>query len=487
MNETKKGLSFRTKTIIVVAVVAVLAVIAIVFSVLSASNYFYNGLTAVEVNGTKYTAADYNFFYMYSYNRYYEYIESMLGEDYVDRFMPTRGTSFKEQIVSEETGATWDDTFREMTLNNLAELTDIKDRAEAAGFEMPADYAARVDSDVANMALSATQYGLDFPTFLQYYYGTGMTEDIVRKNLELYYYTQAYTAEVYNGYTFTDAQLADEYEANRDSFDYYSFSGFLVSSETDDEAAMAAARDKADAIAAACHDEASLEAAAEELGTSVSPYTAQGSDLADVYRTWLSGDRQVGDTEVFESTTDSHGYYVFMFTGRDGNDYNSVNAGYFAVSVISPTREETDTDETYAAKEQEARATAEATAREISDNWNAGKYASLNEVRTSNNGKFSAGDSYTKAGRNDVGSVFAEWLFDKEHNGNDSDVLEGTSTYYVVIYLGEDMPVKDILADTSLRDKAGSEWSAGIGDGYTAVEKSGMKYTGGIWYERYSF
>lgn len=482
--EEKQGLSFHTKSIIVTALVAVAVVIALAFTILTQSGYLYSGLAAVEVNGTKYSATDFNFYYMYSYNNYYSYLSEMLGEDSAASLMPTNGTSFRTQVVNEETGATWYDNFKDMTLDNLEELTDIRDRAAKEGFTLPEDYTARVESDIADMTSTAVTNGYSLAQFLTAYYGKGMTESVLRRNLELYYLSQAYTSAKIGEMTFTADELSAAYEAHKDEFDTYTFYGALVTAEDETEEALAAAKAIAENLAEA-HTEADLLLAALNNGVSASPYTAQGSNLAEQYATWLSdAGRAYGDTEIFE--TDG-GYYVFLYTGRDGNDYNTVNAAYVAVSVVAPEREETDTDETYGEKADAAAAEARATAEEINAAWQSGNYATLNELTAAFTGKVSAASTYDKAGRNDVGSVFTSWLFDESHEPNDSAVLDGTSASYVIIYLGEDVNLRVRLAQSALVEEATDAWSASVGEGYEAVEKAGMRFTGGIWYERVSY
>ena len=507
MNEKKEWLSFRAKTIIVLVLVAIAVVVAIAFNVINATGFLYNGLTAVDVNGSKYTAADFNFYYMYSYSRYYDYMQSMVGEDSVAQFMPTNGTPFREQVINEETGETWYDNLKNMTIDNLKELTDLRDRAVAAGYTLSDEQKAQIESDISEMKTQAENTGLDFKTFLRYYYGNGMTEKILRRNLELYYMTQGYTADIYEGFTFTDEEVNAEYTENKDSYDYYSFyAAFIPASadtereenETDEaydarvqeaeESAKSAAKETADAIAAEATDLDSFISSAIEHNAQVSPYVAQGSDLTEEYRTWLSDSaRANGDVDVFESTdSNQSGYYVFMFTERDDNNYNSVNAAYIEVSVDTPAREEDETDEAYEARVQEAQTSAETTANDINAAWQSGEYETFSALSEAFTGSFSTADTYSQAGRNDVSESFVDWLFSDERKDNDSTVIEGSSTYYVLIYLNEDEPLRTVLAQDALTSAATSEWSSAVGEGYTATEKYAMRYTGGIWYENIS-
>ena len=145
-----------------------------------------------------------------------------------------------------------------------------------------------------------------FDDFLAKNFGKGVTEAVYKKNLEMQYIANAYSAQVKSSYTYSESDLASYYDTNKDKYDIITYRYFLVKSAdvvktdypTDDaynEAAKIAkdnAKTKADYYLSQVTDEKSFSAQATAYDATTYPdekatlQSYKGSILGE-YKTWL--------------------------------------------------------------------------------------------------------------------------------------------------------------------------------------------------------
>ena len=105
----------------------------------------YRTVKAIEVDGTKYSVAEYNWLYTNNvyeiYNRYYQ----TYGEMAAYIFNPQGNLS--EQVYNQETGETWADYVKDYTDRTFVEMTKLYDDAKANGYELDAEHLETIESD----------------------------------------------------------------------------------------------------------------------------------------------------------------------------------------------------------------------------------------------------------------------------------------------------------------------------------------------------
>lgn len=490
---------YRTYTIIVVTLFILAAIVAILFN----SNLFYTKTAAVEVNGTKYSAADFNFFYVSAYNEYRTNVVNAVGEDYASYFMPDATTSLAEQYYDEESGTTWRDYFTENAKNRLAYVTAANDAAEKEGFTLTEDQQAELQSEldyaIQSYSLSGTMNGQNLDWVLEYTFGEGMTEKIFRENYEKALTAAYYAQSVGDAITYSDSELDAYYAENADELDYFRYTVLPVYADApadDSEAAlktvMEAAEAEAKELAAQISDDESFSNVtvsyvmnhADNYGGDVAnqTYNNQGSQLLDNMKDWMTDpSRQYGDTEVFSfggtEDSSSNGYYVVMFKERNDNSYASANAYVIHVNAESVSEADFDSDEKYNEAVAAAKKAAEDEAALIQGAWQNG-VSTPEELlsRYTDNSQVSS-STYEDAARGDVDANIVEWLFDEPRAEGDSTVVETDSGYDVVLYTGKGDLVSHILAETALKNDDYAAWQEALVDGYTAEEKWSMRFT----------
>ena len=108
---------YKRTTSIIIAVVAVLLIAVILLN----SNLFYTVLPAVSIGGESYTTAEFNYMY---FTNYYNFIQSY--GDIFDTSKPLSKQPFSADM-------TWEDYFKQSTIDSLREMTMLCQRAEEAG------------------------------------------------------------------------------------------------------------------------------------------------------------------------------------------------------------------------------------------------------------------------------------------------------------------------------------------------------------------
>ena len=224
------------------------------------------------------------------------------------------------------------------------------------------------DEAVATRKSEAASYGYSYKSYLNLMYGSSMTTSIFESCLKDQLLASKYASAHYDSLSYTDQQIADYYEENKNTYDlvdceYVNVSGTPLPKTDDDgntieatdeekEAAMADAKTTAEAILAAVEDGGNLEVLADQndaVYTANDALTYSSSELND----WLfDSARKSGDAGIVE--TDSN-YYVAVFNDRQRDETLDYNVRHILVTKDSLELGEGEeaTEEQLRAKAQE--------------------------------------------------------------------------------------------------------------------------------------
>lgn len=154
------------RSMTVYTVVAVLVVVAAIAAMFWRSGVLQRSMTALDVNGTKYTAADLQYYYnsMYSENAQYYRFDS--------------NTSVKKQVYDEATGQTWYDYLMDQAVQQLTRNTALAQQAKAEGYTLTEDTQAGLNSALAQLETAWIGYGYSSrDAYIQASFGPYMTYD----------------------------------------------------------------------------------------------------------------------------------------------------------------------------------------------------------------------------------------------------------------------------------------------------------------------
>ena len=484
--EAKKNHLYTSLFVVVMAVILVIALVVGVKQTITNSGIREKNTTALTVGGHELNSVEMNYFFMDAVNNFYSNYGSYASMFGLDVTKP-----LNEQFVDEEAGLTWADDFMTSAKDSAASTYAMVDAAAAAGFSLPEEDRAELESQLASLDLYATMYGYsNADAYLKAMYGTGAS----RKTYESYCEKQMLASAFYNNYaeslTYEDADLRAAEAENFGAYSSYSYnsyylatSRFLTGGTTDSEGNTTYSdEEKADSVAAAeaaakaltgkeITDAAALDAAIAALeingGSGSSTYNENTlySSLNASFQDWMAdSSRKAGDVAYFPSTSGDtvSGYYVVMFQDSNDNNFAMKNVRHILVAPSHDHAEdETHEDgETYSAEELAA---AKAAADEILASWKAGEateesFALLANEKSAD-GDGVSGGLYENIYPGQMVEAFENWCYDAARKTGDTDIVETEYGYHVMYFVGNsEMSYRDYQIENALRSNALNEW-----------------------------
>ena len=484
--EAKKNHLYTSLFVVVMAVILVIALVVGVKQTIANSGIREKNTTALTVGGHELNSVEMNYFFMDAVNNFYSNYGSYASMFGLDVTKP-----LNEQFVDEEAGLTWADDFMTSAKDSAASTYAMVDAAAAAGFSLPEEDRAELESQLATLDLYATMYGYsNADAYLKAMYGTGAS----RKTYESYCEKQMLASAFYNNYaeslTYEDADLRAAEAENFGAYSSYSYnsyylatSRFLTGGTTDSEgnttysdeekaASVAAAEAAAKALTGKeITDAAALDAAIAALeingGSGSSTYNENTlySSLNASFQDWMAdSSRKAGDVAYFPSTSGDtvSGYYVVMFQDSNDNNFAMKNVRHILVAPSHDHAEdETHEDgETYSAEELAA---AKAAAEEILASWKAGEatedsFAALANEKSAD-GDGTTGGLYENIYPGQMVEAFENWCYDAARKTGDTDIVETEYGYHVMYFVGDsEMSYRDYQIENALRSNALKEW-----------------------------
>lgn len=279
-------------------------------------NYKERLASPLTVKGESVSAAEFNFMYHY-----------VLLENGIDIYKS--GTEDQLSAPGEDGFDTYREYFLDVAAREIQVTNILYDDAVANGFEITDTDRERAQAYIDWLSGKAGEIGVDLPTYIEGYFGSYVTEDLIRESLTRRYFTEDYA----NGAKLdelkaTDTQAEEAYASNPDQYDEVSYRVLRIVFEQTDDSFKATAHLRAQQIIDGIgHDESKFESVAATFFTGAAqekilqPNSTLISDIryADVsneeWRTWLfDKTRQPGDCTIFD---DDNGFPILLcFSSR---------------------------------------------------------------------------------------------------------------------------------------------------------------------------
>ena len=495
LQEQKEAKKLKIMTAGFTAVLAVILVVAIVFAAVqfvTTSGIREKNTVAASIGGTELSNAQFNYYYVdavYEFmNNYGSYV-TMFGLD------PTK--PLDEQVINEETGATWADDFVTSALANAQSTYALVNEAKANGFALTEEQQASIDNAISQMEISAMMQGYaSGEDYIKAYYGHGATLDSFREYSEMntiaqYYYNQYATDLSYDDAALRAAEAGKEAEFSNYSYNYYylNVSKFLEGGTTaedgtvtysDEERAAAVKAAEAAAKALAEAEITSIEefdAAIAALEISADAESAPVSTAIDNYsyanvtaaaREWITDAKRIpgelgyvenASTTTAEDGTETktiNGYYVIYFLGSNDNNFPLANVRHILVSE-GGTYDATTGQTTYT---EEELAAAKEKAEKILEMYKAGNpgeeaFKALALEHNTDPGSKENGGLYEDVYPGQMVTEFNDWCFAEGRKSGDTGIVGSNYGAHVMFYVGDsDIIYRDMLIENSLRSAA---------------------------------
>lgn len=396
--------------------------------------------TVITVGDVENSAAEYYqvYSYYYAYNSYYyQYPEEQLKD------------LAKDQLVFIDT---------------------LYSEALAAGYTMTEEDNQSIEENLNGVVQEAEAMSQSIDEYLEQNVCKGYTMDMLRSYMEKQYLAQKYYTDCMEKLEgeMTDDQIAEEYAANKASYDLSDLAYWYISASDD------GAQDQADQIIDAVKGGKTLNEAIQSVtgdsektanllkGYTQSVISENFSSEAAEWAFTLNDDGSYangkGAVMSFEANGMIYILYVNEVPGRDESVPATVE--YIEVDISSDTSVKT---------EEELKLSAKSTASKILDEFNAtDKSVEAFDaiIQDYNNGsdQLVSGDIFediTKDGSHDA--AVEEWAFDASRKAGDCTLVEGDGCYYVLYYVEKgESPVWYSAVQEALVAAKQTEWQDNI-------------------------
>lgn len=481
--------------------VGVVVVVAAIIMMVWSSGILQRTLTAVEVDGEKYTAADVDFYFNSVYNSIVNQYMQQVGMTPFDT-----GTSLKKQVYDPESGKTWYDYILERALNNLKSDTAISAKATAEGYELSEESQEQLDSTLAYLDTGWVGYSSSREAFVRSTFGSHMTYDRAVELLKMQTLSNDYLQTQLNGIEHGDEDYEAYYTENADTLDTYTLTQFLFKASvattdeegntiemTDEEKTAALEEAKAEQKALAEELKAKLEAGedpqalaeeySEQLYSSVVSRQTTGSSLTSAYSEWaMDESRQAGDITLSEYDGSTYyNYYVVVFEGRQRDDTPTANVRHVLVAAEQDEGAEAPTQEQYDA--------AYAEAEELLNQWKAGEateetFAELAKENSADTGSAEDGGLISNISSNSgYVETFTNWALDPSRQPGDTDIVQNTGSstkgWHIMYYVSSGDPIWKQTTASALLNQDYEQLLEDATANVTATEGVGMNFVSG--------
>ena len=418
------------------------------------------GPYALKVNDTEYSAAEVNYEYMsvfQQYSQYSMYFGSVLPDD---PYTMEEDSEYK----------TWGDFYMAQTKEKLQQLTKLCDLAARDGVVLEDEDTAELDAWIDQIKASAASTGEDdFDAFLADNFGEGVNEQVLRDMGSREILAMKYVQHYQDNLTFSDEEIAAAYEADKDTYDTYRFSYCMVGATQDasvapDDAAMDAAKAKAEDLAAKAKSQPLEDAVGDDPDVQVSSTAMDGDSLTQYqvpFESWLKDPaRAEGDIEVFEQ--EGFGWFVIVFEGRERDTSPTVNVRHILIQAEDADGDGKSTDaELAAAKAEIERIKAEYDAGEQTED----AFAELANRYSTDPGSNTNGGLYENVYEGQMVPEFNDFCFDPARKAGDVEIVadEQYNGWHLMYFVG----TGESYTDQVIREKLASDKLQAFADSLT--------------------
>lgn len=453
---------------IVIAVVLVAGIFLLIF--------FQSGLsrrmiTAFKVGDEKVSVAEYSYYYSQTYSNYYQTMVDYVGEENVPI---DKNVSLKKQYMSE--GVTYADYFSSGAMNTLQNLIAVSKKAEAEGFELPAEYQESYDTTLDNIDQYAKLYNISTAKYLNTYFGMGFNQKLLKKCIYREMLVAAYEEKIQSEIVCDDEALNGYYEEHKTDFDtadirIVQFAAKEANEEagTEEVTSLQAKADAEEFLAKCTSAEAYAEAALEKAKNEAEdPETATDSSHITnliygdanalnpkVAEYIFNDERQAGDCDIVSNVAETVFYVIYIDHPAERDERNTVNVRHILLQF-----DVTD-EEVKASKENEINA--------IYDQFVAG--GGTEEVFAELAGEFSQDSSYANGGLYEnvkpgqTVAEFNDWCFDPARQVGDTDIVLTQYGYHLMYLSGFGDPAWKVDAEAALKEGEMDAWAESLLEG----------------------
>lgn len=473
----------------VYSAVAALVIVAALVLMVWNSGLLQRNLTALNINGIKYTTADVQYYYN---NIYSEQAQQYLFDTSV---------SVKKQVYDEASGQSWYDHLMDLAVESLTSSTALAAKADSEGYAMSSEAQTEMSTNLAQLDSAWVSYGYaSRDAFIRANFGPHMTYNRLTALISQEYLANDYAQSKLDAIDHPDADYQAYYQEHADELDTVTYTQFVFRASlpstdadgntierTEEETAAQMETAKQEQSALAEEVKSRLEGGADpetlageykdRLYSSSLSTSSTGSNLTSysAYGQWLvDSARRAGDIDLFERDySSSYTYYVIVYEGRALVQEPTHDVRHILVRAGdgsgTPTQSEYDE--------------AEEKAQSVLDEWESGEateetFIALVTANTSDTASASSGGLYSNiTSTSNYVQPFLDWTTDPARRTGDVELVKSEYGWHIMYYVSSNDPVWRQSTASALRaqdfealtDSASQGWDISRGAGLGLV------------------
>ncbi len=480
----KDARKLKILTISFSAVLVVLLLVVIIGGVTSTGVIERNS-TAVILGDHKLTAVEVKYFYNDCVNTF-----AQNNSNYLSYFLDT-SKPLNEQKYDDT--KTWADYFMDTALTNARNTYAVYDEAVSKGITLSEDDQKTIESNLSMLKLYASMRGYSSVNkYIAAMYGRGCNEASYRKYMEVCQLASSYDTQFRNSLTYTDQQLRDKEAEDFDAYSDYTYRMYQVkltdyadSSAEDKDAANAAGREKAKAVAEEIKSDTTNETTfiqsvkthctekeQDTYATNDDATLSQNvrrANLPSSIQEWVSdSSRKAGDVAVLpvgDEGSETGFIVVYYLSKRDNSETKMVNVRHILIETS-----DTVTMEQAREKIEEIKASYE-------ENPTEENFASLASSKSEDSGSKNNGGLYENVYEGAMVKEFNDWIFDPARKEGDVGIVETKYGCHLIYFVSKgEQSYRDYLITQALISDDYNAWFTGLTDNYTETRKGGLRW-----------
>lgn len=494
--EAKKLKVYTTTFWIVLA----LCVCIVLTTILSnpVKNVLFKNSTAVTVGEYELNSVQLNYYYIDAVNNFYNQYGS-----YAAWYGLDVSKALDKQIIDEETGKTWADSFLDSATSAIKNTYALYSLAVKEGFELTEDEVESIDSYISTLELYAMMYGHeDANAYLRAMYGNGADLESYREYTTINQIADSFYTQYADSLDYTEQEIRD-YEATKDedgkdrynNFSSYTYATYYLAyskwtpskdadgkevTYTDEQkdAARAEAKKAAEALAAGTYEDldafdkaiAALEINKDQktgITCSRMEDTLFTSTNA-LFQEWLSDEnRKEGDLTVIEYASGEgenkviNGYYVVRFGSCNENKFALKDVRHILIKFEGGKTNSSTGETTYTDAEKKA---ALEKAEKLYEEWKNGEateesFIALVEKNSGDPGSVDNGGLYEYVYPGQMVEKFEDFCYAEDRKPGDTGIVESTSGYHIMYFVGDsNLTYRDFMIKNALTNEELESW-----------------------------
>lgn len=499
--EAEEKRAQRKSSALYITIAVVFVIVGIILGIVK-SGVLQKNATAVTIDGEKFTPAQVDYFY-------YTALNNIRSSQYASYMGLDTNTALDKQTVNDmakmmlgldsaDEELTWDAYLKDIAKTNLTQAYRMYNAALADGYTVDEEVKAGLAENQEALSTYAATAGYSAKEYLKLVYGPNMDQETFENMLTMLLVDEAYQNDYVASQNFTDAQLEEYYQGDKECFDFadieYIFFKGTADSTTDASGSEVEPTDAENAAAAEAAKTAAADAAKRYAdGESLSDIAADYEDIATYTHnaelsnsgteltTWAFDEaRTAGDVDTLDV---GNGQYFVVFHSCGRPEYRAANVRH--ILFMADTAKLDETSATYDADVEKIWEEARAKAQDAMEKWQSGaatadSFAELVAQLTEDEGSKGNGGLYSDVTKSsNYVDPFKFWCFEDGRKVGDVAIVESDYGCHVMYLDGfADEPCWKQMVRSELSQVEFSEWLAAIMENADVVDGAGMKYVG---------